>query len=163
MSRVFASLAAANLILFLCSAVLGFFAPADSPDRHVLLAVLSLLLACAVQVLSFTYLTVTFKVLTQAVHLGKLQPEMLEPAKDIRRRFSRSIGFLLVLIVAVVATGAAAWRSGSARLFHLPAVSIFLVGWVFTHAREWTLISRNAALLDQTLTRYAVETKQTPV
>jgi hypothetical protein len=155
MPRVFASLAVADLILLLGGAGLGFFDPAPNRDRHVLLAVLALLLACLVQVLSFTYLAVSGKVLTQAVHLGKLPLDPVDRGKEIKKRFARCVGAVVLLMVLVVATGAAAWRVETPPPYHFPAVAVFACGWVFIHVRELGLIAENARLMEQTLAEYA--------
>jgi len=154
MPRVFASLVAANLLLFLGSAGLGGFRGASSPDRHVLLAVLSLLLTCLIQVLAFTYLTVTHKVLVQAIHFGKLGSDAVTDAKRIKKGFARCIGAVMLLVVAAVATGASAWRSGDRHAVHLATVIVFVCGWSWLQALQYRLISRNAALLAETLASY---------
>lgn len=154
MPRIFASLAVADLILLLGSAGLGFFDTVPSRDRHVLLAVLALLLGCLVQVLSFTYLAVSGKVLAQATHLAKLSLEAVVRGKEIKKRFARCVGAIMLLMVLTVATGAAAWREAAPPPYHLPAVMLFVCGWLWVHVREYGLITKNARLLEKILAEY---------
>lgn len=154
MPRIFASLAVANLLLFLGAAALAYLDPAPLPDRHVLLAVLSLLLTCLVQVLAFTYLTVTGKVLTQAVYFRRLGTTAVEAAKSIKKRFARCLGLVALLMVLTTATGAAAWRDGNSTSFHLPSLLVFAAGWLLVQVREFGLIVENSRLLERTLAEY---------
>lgn len=161
MPRIFGYLCGANFILILATAGLGFFDPADSADRHVLLAVITLLLACLIQVLAFTYLTVTGKIVVQAVHLGRLDAAAIEQSKALKRRLTRTLASMVVIVVLVTATGAAAWRSGNPHTFHLPATFLFLAIYVAIFMREYNLLSENAQLVERTLTDYA-RTKAQP-
>jgi len=154
MPRIFASLAVANLLLFGGAVGLAYLDPAPLPDRHVLLAVMSLLLTCLVQVLAFTYLTVSGKVLTQAVHFRNLGTTAVEAAKSIKKRFARCLGFVALLIVLTTATGAVAWRDGNSTSFHLPSVLVFAAGWLLVQLREFGLIVENSRLLERTLAEY---------
>lgn len=154
MPRVFASLAAANLILFIGAAALGYLDPSPLPDRHVLLAVMALLLACLVQVLSFTYLTVTGKVIGQAVHLGGLSMGAVEQVKAIKKRFSRRLGATMLILVATTATGAVAWRSGDPHSYHAPTVLFMVCVWIFLQMQQYSLVAENAGLVERTLAEY---------
>jgi len=62
---------------------------ASARDRHILLAVFSLLLSCFIQVLVFTYLTITGKVIAQAVHLARLDPRHPLPSQGSQTIFYR--------------------------------------------------------------------------
>jgi len=87
MPHVFASLAVANLALFALSAAFALSSAASARDRHILLAVFSLLLSCFIQVLVFTYLTITGKVIAQAVHLARLDPRHPLPSQGSQTIF----------------------------------------------------------------------------
>jgi len=154
MPRIFSGLVAGNLVLVVAAAALGFVDPAPTPDRHVLLAVVALLFTCLIQVLAFTYLIVTGKVITQAVHLGRLDAGLLAQAKDLKRRLLRTLGLLVLAVVIVTATGAAAWRSGDPRTYHLPATLFFLTAHVWACVRQWEVVAHNARLLQATLDAY---------
>jgi hypothetical protein len=154
MLRLFGYLAAANLVLVLATAALGFFDPAATADRHVLIAVVTLLITSFVQVLAFTYLTVTGKVIAQAVHLGRLDHSALDVAKGLKRSLTRTLAALVLAIVVVTASGAAAWRSGDPHTYHLPATLVFVGAMVWALGREFGLIAANAQLMDRTLAVY---------
>ncbi len=160
MPPVFRYLSASILLLLLITAGLGFFDPAATPDRHVLLAVLTLLLSCGVQVLAFTYLTVTGKVIAQAIHLGGLDLAALDEAKAIKRSLARTLGALVLMMVAATASGAAAWRSGDPHTYHLSAAFLLLAAHAWALFREYGLIARNALLLDRTLRDYEQRKRQ---
>jgi hypothetical protein len=155
MPRIFGCLGAANLILLVSTALAGFLDPAPAADRHVLLAVFTLLLTCLVQVLAFTYLIVTGKVLAQAVHLGRLDTAAVNRAKELKRFATRTLACVVVGAVIVTATGAAAWRGGDPHLYHLPASIAFVGVLAWGLFRQYDLVCRNARLLEQTLASYS--------
>ena len=95
MPRVFLSLCAANLICFIGAATAGIFISHFGQDRHILLAVFGLLLSCAIQVLAFTYFTVSGKVIVQAVHLGGLEPHPLMRVKAFKRSMTHWLGLVV--------------------------------------------------------------------
>lgn len=162
MPKVFASLSAANFILYVGAAALGLLDPAPTPDRHVLLAVLALLLTCLSQVLAFTYLAVTGKVLAQALHFGKLSVETLLAAKEIKKRFGRHIALMMLAVGAATATGASVWRAGDPDRYHSPAVLALLIVFLWVHVRQFLLVTENARLVSQTLTQYSVARNANP-
>lgn len=162
MPKVFASLAAANLILFIGAAALGYFDSAPRHDRHVLLAVMALLLACLVQVLTFTYLTVTGKVIGQAVHLGRLSIQAVDEVKAIKKRFARRLGAIMLILVVTTATGAVAWRSGDPHSYHAPTVLVMVCAWMFLQVQQYSLVAENAGLVDRTLAEYRAAKPERP-
>ena len=105
MPRVFACLAIANLLLLMASGAVGIFAARWGVDRHVLLSVLTLLFSCFVQVVAFTYLTVTGKMIGQAVHLAGLDASILQTAKSYKRAVTRCLAGVFGAVVFVTATG----------------------------------------------------------
>ncbi len=154
MPRIFVSLAVSQLLLLLGSAAAGLFAVALGPDRHVLLAVLTLLLSCLIQVVCFTYLTVTGKMIVQAVHLGRMEMEPIERSKSLKKAWMRCLGMLIVLMVTVIATGAEVFRSGEGHTWHLLATCATLIAHFAVLWLEFGIIGRNAALVTETLAAY---------
>ena len=89
MARIFSSFVVAQLILFAVSAAIGVFGSGEHTSRHVLLAILALLLSCLTQVGLFTYFTVTGKMVVQAVHLGRLERGPLVRVTLLKRSVTR--------------------------------------------------------------------------
>ncbi len=155
MPRIFVCFAVANAMLFSATGVFGLMAVRVGVDRHALIAVLSLLMSCALQVVAFTYLTVTGKMIAQAVYLADLDLSMLAEVKTLKR----SVTFWLPLVVAslalVTATGAWLWRGGEDPSVHyLSAAAVIVVhAWVWW--REYSVIVKNSVLLSKALNAYA--------
>jgi|CXWL01.1.fsa_nt_gi hypothetical protein len=160
MPRIFACLAFANLLLLTASGAVGIFAPRWGVDRHVLLAVLTLIFSSFVQVVTFTYLTVTGKIIGQAVHLGGLEASIHDRVKSYKRGATRCLAAVFGAMVFVTATGAAGWRSGGATVWHDVAVGLVLVvhGGVFW--REYEIMFLNSRLVERTLGEYEQARKE---
>lgn len=154
MPRIFACLAVANVLLIIASGTLGLFAPSFGTDRHVLLAVLTLLFSCFVQVVTFTYLTVTGKMIGQAVHLARLDSAITARVKSFKRSITRNLAAVFGTIVLVAATGASGWRAGSATTWHLMASIILFAAHLWIFVREFEVVILNSNLVEQTLRTY---------
>jgi len=158
MTRVFASLIVANLILFFITTGLGVFSflnRSNPPDRHVLLAVLTLLLSCLIQVVTFTYLTITGKVIVQAVHVGKLEDSPIHAAKSLKRNFTHQLAIAFVAILVVTASGASAWRTQAPSALHFSAAVLAILAHGFAWRNEFRILRINEALLQQILSAYS--------
>lgn len=162
MPHVFASLAVANLVLFALSAAFALGSAASARDRHILLAVFSLLLSCFIQVLVFTYLTVTGKVIAQAVHLARLDPGILSRAKEAKRSFTHCLAIIVAAVVLLSATGGAAWRSERALAVHVPVAIVAVLIHAWLYRKQHHLVRRNAQLLMGTLRAYSMWREQRP-
>ncbi len=154
MPRIFLSLVAANLMLLLGAAALGLFSGELGVDRHIVLAVFTLLLSCLTQVLVFTYFTVSGKVVGQAVHLSDLPGDPLNKVRGFKRAITYRVATVFTSIVAVVATGAAAWRSDSPVVSHPVAAGAAVIVHLWIWLQEYRLIVSHARFLEQTLSRY---------
>lgn len=157
MPRVFAGVATANVLLVAATTLLGLSAPAISNSYHVALAVFTLILTCLVQVLGFTYLTVTFKLMAQAVHLGKLPMDHLLHAKSLKKRMARCLAAVITAVLITTASGADSWRAGAGGWLHLSlglAAPLLLPYLLFT---EFNLIARNASLVATVMRQYTAE------
>lgn len=140
MPRVFACLVISDTILFGGAGILGLLADPETADRHVILAVLALLLSALIQVLSFMYLAVGGRVARQAAHQAHLGGDMVSRTNAKKRRMTPLIALVIVSLVGVVATGATSWRGASSSWYHMTAVAglILLHAWVWF--REYDLI-----------------------
>lgn len=154
MPRIFGCLAFGNLLLLTATGALGLFASQWSVDRHVLLAVLTLLFSCFVQVVTFTYLTVTGKMAGQAVHLAKLDSSILQSVKKLKRTMTRCLAAVFLCIVFVTATGASGWRTGGSMLWHDVATGVALVIHAGALWFEFEIVMTNAKLVEGTLKEY---------
>ena len=155
MPRVFTGLAIANLILFAGTAGLGLVGgPAARPDRHILLAVVSLLITCFVQVVVFTYFTVTGKLIVQALQLGHSDLAPLHTAKKSKRSVTRWLGAVGLAVVLVTATGGTHWRSQDAGAIHMAAAAWLVFITTLALAAQFRLVAQNAAMLKLTMEAY---------
>jgi len=162
MPRVFASLAIAALTLFTLTAATALASGGSAPDRHILLALGTLLLSCFIQVVAFTYLTVTGKVVAQAVHFAHLDPAPLWTVKQYKRRFTHKLALVMASVVLVSATGGAAWRSREALVLHIPAAVLTLLIHAWALRRQDHILRRNAQLVETTLQAYSGWREQRP-
>jgi hypothetical protein len=154
MPRVFACLAIANVLLLLASGTVGIFAPRWGADRHVLLSVLSLLFSSFVQIVAFTYLTVTGKMVGQAVHLARLDVAILSNAKTYKRGVTRGLAIVFGAVIFVTATGAAGWRMGSATMWHQVSAGLVLVVHAVVFWKQYEIIFLNSRLVEKTLAEH---------
>jgi len=131
MPKFFAGIAIANLILVLGVAMLGFSAETTiQADRHVLLAAITLLVSCLTQVITFTYFTVTGKLIGQYVHLGGIGDDVMSEVSRIKRRASKYLAIIVATVIVSTATGAAHWRTGDWTLIHVIAGIALVVSHV---------------------------------
>ena len=154
MPRIFASLAIAECILLAGTGVIGLFAIHIGVGRHIALAVFTLILSCLIQVLAFTYLTVTGKVIVQAVHLGDLSVEKIDQAKQLKRSWTFFLAIIMFLVVLVTASGSQWFHKGEWYLIHVASAIAILVAHVVVFYLEYDVIFRNANLVAQTLESY---------
>lgn len=152
MPRIFASLAFGNFVILVLAAGFGF---ARLPDRHIPLAVFALLVSCLVQVAVVIYLSVTTRMVSQALHLGGFDLSPLARIRRYKRDAMRFVALIMVGIVAVTATGAARWRGGgSIGEWHLFAVGLSLALHLVAFYRQYTLIVANTEVVDGVLKAY---------
>jgi hypothetical protein len=156
MPRIFACLAIGQVFVLAGTFVLGTVSPgfAGLRDRHIVLAVFTLLLTCLVQVIGFTYLTVTGKMMAQAVHLARLPVEFIRLVRGIKKRFTRLVAVTVLTCVLAAATGGNRWRAGPDGWVHGSAAVLQVVALGAVLLREYGLIVENAALVRQLLTAY---------
>ena len=160
MPRIFASLAIATLTLFALTAAFALLNTGLTPDRHILLGIGTLLLCCFNQVVGFTYLTVTGKVIAQAAHLANLDPACLASARQYKRTFTRLLAVAIVSLVFASATGGAAWRSRDVLAFHLLAAMIAALIHVWVYGWQIQVLRRNADLVERTVKAYSLRRPQ---
>jgi len=159
MIRVFAGLAVANFLLLLASGGMGLWR--GLVDRHVLLAVLTLVLSCFVQVVVFTYFTVTGKLIAQAVNLGKLEVDAIQQARRLKRRVTFWVGGVALASAALSASGALHWRHASLGSLHLVTALTVIAVHVLAFYREIQLIVENKTLIESTMGDFALAQKST--
>lgn len=154
MPRIFACLCIGNLIVLVGTGAIALLPLDATPDRHVLLAVFTLLVTCLTQVIVFTYFTVTSKMIRQATHLGGLDLEPIHCAQRFKRSVARHLAVLVGFILLVTASGADHWYSGEKVLLHFIAAGLLLLVYLFVSFRQYALVVENAALLARTLLAY---------
>lgn len=155
MPQIFAGLSISNLLLLLLTGAMGLYGDTVlSADRHVLLAVITLVLSCFVQVVVFTYFTVTGKIVSQAVHLGRLDADAMKSVDVLKRSVTRCVGLVMAAIVVTTATGAVHWRTEQWAKLHLGCALALATITTLVLYRQFGLVLNNAALLNQTLDEY---------
>ena len=154
MPRVFASLAIGQVLVLFGTAAVGLVTLGRGPDRHIVLAVFAMILSCLIQVIAFTYLTVTGKMLVQAVHLAGFSPGPIQEAKRLKRTLIHHLALLVVALVVVTATGANSWREGAGSVWHWGTALGVIGVHAFVLHREYAIIAANASLLAETLSAY---------
>ncbi len=154
MPRIFACLGFSNLMVLAAAGAIGILKPGRSADYHVVLAVFALLLSCLIQVLVFTYFTVSGKVIGQAIQLAKLDAQPLSALVERKKVITRLLAATIVSIVLATATGAAHWRSGVWISLHWIAALIALSVHVVVLFREYELVAENHQDMEQTLSGY---------
>lgn len=160
MPPIFAALAVSELLVLLGAVGLGLLGLDAGPSRHVLLALIGLLLSCLIQVVAFTYLTVTGKMIVQAVHLGGLDTGPIDEVKRLKRAYSRVLGLVVGAVVFATITGAQHWRSDAGPRLHLIAAMVVLAVHLGAYYCQYGLIVENAALGERTLERYSERRRQ---
>lgn len=130
---------------------LGLVLENSNPQQHILLAILTLLLGCLIQVVAFTYLTVSFKYLGQVVHLNGLDRAYMDQAKAIKRRYTRYLALVIFSIVAMSSTGGMHWRTGSDSLIHIAAAAFGFGCHLVAYYFEFEIIDRNSRLVAHAL------------
>jgi len=154
MARIFAGLAIGNYAVLLLTAGFGLLNPDPTPDRHVVLAVFALLLTALVQVVTFTYLTVTGKIIGQTVHLGGYDASTLAVVKQLKRSFTHALAAMIAGMLAMAISGAMYWRTGQYGMWHLTLAGAFLVVAVMVFVREYALIVENARTMEPAIAAY---------
>ena len=153
MPRVFSCLAIGLLLVVFGSVALGLGASHFGPDRHVALALFTLVLSCGVQATAFIYLAVVGRMIAQAVHLGGFDTAPIHEAKRLKANWTRWMAIVVVSIVFVTATGAVRWRGGAVGLHQL-AVLCFVVVHMYVLYWQYLVIVREATLVARALEAY---------
>ncbi len=155
MRQVFIGLGASNILLLMGTAMLGLLPERfGGAEPHVILAVLTCMLTCLVQVVVFTFLSVNGRLISQAVHLGALAPTPINTIRQLKRRTGRCLAVMALLLVLAVATGAVHWRSGAYTWPHFLLVCLFLTAHFPVLLLEWQVICRTRRLVDETMGAY---------
>lgn len=163
MPGVFVGLGAGNVLLAAGTTMLGWLAPAVAESYHVVAAVITLIFTCLVQVLAFTYLTVTFKLMAQAVHVGKMSMELLEHAKSLKQRLTRCLAVVVAGVVVTTASGAHSWSTGTGGGWpHLACGLTFPVLLIAVLVVEFGVIGANSALCAGVMKEYAQRSRKPP-
>ncbi len=156
MLRVFQGLAASTVLLIVVSAALGLGSSGPGAERHVLCAVLTLILICFVQVVVFTYFAVVGRTGAQAVHLGRLDQAPIAEMRKIKGANVRLVGLVVLGIVLTTSSGAIHWRSGGQGGIHFILASALFAVLVYVFFKQYELIFRASKQLRATLSDYEV-------
>ncbi len=146
MARAFLFLALGLMCSFIGVAAVGLWLHGGIGDRHVLLAVFALIFDCFVLVITFTYFTVTGKMMAQAIHLGKLDYAPMNDVRTLKRSVTRCLGLAFLSVIFTTATGAAHWNRADQQTMHLLAVSVLFTIHCGVLYRLYMLIESNDAL-----------------
>lgn len=157
MPRVFACLAVSDVLILLGTAALGLLVEGRQIERHILLAVFTLVITCLIQAVFFTYFAVTGKLVVQAVTLGNMDPAPVAESKGLKRKASLWLGVAMAGAMAAGGTGAARWGGYLLPTMHLVFAFGGIVIQVWAFIRQYDLVCRNAELLARTLRDYETQ------
>lgn len=162
MARTFIYLAIGNFLVLIATGATGLLHEVVGTQRHVVLAVFTLLVSCLVQVLVMTYFSVTGRVVSQAIHLANLDPAPLKTIARCKRTVTHRIFLLLGAVVFVTAAGAARWRSGAPSQLHLlSAGAVLLVHWIVL-SRQYRAIVTTQGVSEIVLSAYGAWRSRVP-
>ena len=162
MARVFACLALCNVMLLAGTAMAGVLRTGGASDRHILLAVIALIFTCFLQVLAFTYFTVTGKMIAQMIHLARLDNAKLNKVRQFKRSITRWLGLCVMIVVLVAATGGTLWRGGGGSAWHVIAGLSLLGVYFLVVYHEFAAIVMNAQFFDAVTREYNQRRGQKP-
>ncbi len=134
MNRILPALVLTDVVLLCAAATLGLFVDGDRLyAQHFGLAMFALVLTLLIHVVVFTYFSVTGRMISQAVFIGRLDRAPLERVKLHKRHVARCVGLSFLAIVVVAAFGALAVRNEAWHLWHLAAAFVVLAvnAWAF--------------------------------
>ncbi len=155
MPRIFACLAIGEILVIFLAGGLGLAKGENASNQHAAVGLFALLLACLIQIVAFTYLTVTGKMITQVVHLARMALDPLRESKRIKRRSTFLMAAAVMPILLVAATAGTHWRTGAFRWGHFLAAVLLFGVHVCVFVLEYTLLVANRDLLDRTLADYS--------
>jgi len=147
MPRVFLCLAISNLLLLAMNAVLGLWGE-PMRDRHIVLGVLTLIYTCFLQVMAFTYFTITGKMIGQALNVANADLEPLIRSKGLKLLFTRWLAILFLAAAATSASGAMRWRGYGPANLHLATAGLAVVLHILVLFRQYVLVTANAAVFE---------------
>ncbi len=130
-------------------------------STHVALAVFTLLLACLIHTVVFTYFTVTGKLIQQSLALGKFDiPTGMAPVKRRKAWVTRMLGASVAPIVLVVGTGAWGVEGVPHQRWHFAAGLLVTIVHLLAYPVYYARIVENARHLDASMIAYR-ERKET--
>jgi len=139
MNRVFASVAAADALVLIGAAVLGFYVDGTAyVDMHVGLAVFGGLVTCLAHVIALVFMVVLEKLTRQAVELGHLDPTPWHEVTRLKTGVSVCLAAGVLSLVLAVGTGATVlWWRPELHLLHQFAVwAALAVNFAAFHAEH---------------------------
>lgn len=157
MKRAFLALAASNLALMAIAAGTGLMVSNAAPDdplvqqarftRHFLLGLLSALLTCGVQVVSFVYFVVGFKLAQQSARIDDADHGVVVRMLALKTRAVRAAIAGIVAVVATAGLGAAT-GVGVPPEAHLAAAFLCLAVNGASHLYVYGLIDASAGVME---------------
>ncbi|RJP37231.1 MAG: hypothetical protein C4547_05780 [Phycisphaerales bacterium] len=122
---------------------------------HVALAVFTLLAACLIQTVVFTYFTVTGKLIQQALALGKFDvPAGMAPVKRRKAWITRMVALSILPIVLAAGTGAWGIAGVPQQRWHLAAGLLVTLVHVLAYPAYHRRIVENGRHLDDAMRAY---------
>ena len=154
MPRVFGCVAVAHAFLMVATGVLGLVGQGVHTQRHIVLAIFTLILGCLLQIVVFMYFAVSGKMMRQAIHFGRLDTAPLIQLAARKRRVTILLAVFVVSVLFSTATGAAHWRSGQAGTLHMLAAGIALVVQLGCWFADFLLVSAHSVVFDRVMREY---------
>ncbi|MEK6676195.1 MAG: hypothetical protein AABZ47_11155 [Planctomycetota bacterium] len=155
MPRIFLCMGFGQLVVVLAAFVLGMLHSPATVTRHVALGVFALLLSCLVQVIVFTYFTVTGKMVAQALHLGRFDLAPLFEVKRLKRIMTVAMACGIASILCVAITGGNHWRTAAGANAHFVTVLVAFCVQVWAFYRQYGAVCGNFVIVRTVLEEYA--------
>jgi hypothetical protein len=154
MPRVFGCIAVAHAVLLVATGVLGLVGQGVHTQRHVVLAIFTLVLGCLLQILVFMYFAVSGKMMRQAIHLGRFDPAPLVQLDRRRRGVTIVLAVFMASVLFSTATGAAHWRSGQSGTLHLLAAGVGVTVQLGCWFADFLLVAAHSLVFDRVMREY---------
>jgi len=155
MSRIFASLAVADLILVMGAATLGTLVEGDALyAEHLVAALLAAILTLLLHAIVLTYFSASGRMMSQAIFIGQLDRAPIERIAITKARAIRWIAAGCLSLFVVIAFGALSARTHAWHLWHFAAAGAAVIANAAAFYAHYIAVRENAQLMTTVLSHY---------
>jgi hypothetical protein len=151
MIPLFLGLSIVNLLCLGVAMALGYWAPPDRRDLHILAGALAAMVCIGVHCVVFTYFIATAKWVQHAIAVKHLDASLAEPTRSFKMQAFPAALLAMASVFAAAVLGAARDNYGIPKWWHhAMAVAAVAINAIVTVV-EYRAIARNARLIDTVL------------